>query len=703
MVLERRRPITLPELVRIAGRRFLAALLIALCVPVVAWAAAAGRDDVTLNFVNVEIEAAIKVMSELSGRNFVLDPRVKGTVSIVSSTPVSRASAYQIFLSALRMQGYTVVDTDNTARVMPVADAAFNAPPTVDPARPGAAPGQRVVTQVFQLRHETAAHLVPVLRPLVSPNTPITALNGSNTLIITDYADNLRRIARIIESVDQASEGEPVVVPLRYASAADLAHTLARLAPDAGAAGAPAVPGEPNRRVAIVPELRSNSLILRGENPGRVDRMKKLIQSLDQPISGGEMHVVYLKNADAARVAETLRAMYGGGGASAAGAAAAPVASAAAARPATGSGAGTGNAPVSIQADLSTNAVVIKAPEPIYNQLRAVIEKLDTRRAQIFVEALIVEVSSDNAAEFGIQWQSLSGLDGTSRQAFGGTNFGGAGQNILDLAQNPLSAGSGLNIGILRGTVNIPGVGTITNLNLLARALQRGAKANILSTPNLLTMDNEEAKIVIGQNIPLLTGQYAQSGAAIGAAVTPTPFQTIERRDIGLTLRLRPQVGEGGNIKLRIYQEVSTIQDQTNAAGIITTKRSIDSAVEVEDGLIVALGGLLENRLDNATEQVPGLGSIPVLGRLFRYDTQRQVKTNLMVFLRPVILRDARAADAVSVDRYQYLMNEQQRTQPGPQSVLPQVEAPQLPQLKPRPAPAAAVPGPASPPASTTR
>jgi len=681
MALERRRPTTLPARVRIAGRRFLAALLVSALVSVAAFAAAA-RDDVTLNFVNVEIEAAIKVMSELSGRNFVLDPRVKGTVSIVSTTPVSRASAYQIFLSALRMQGFTVVDTESSARVMPVADAAFNAPPTVDPARPGTASGQRVVTQVFQLKHESAAHLVPVLRPLVSPNTPITALNGSNTLIITDYADNLRRIARIIESVDQATEGEPVIVPLRFASAADLAHTLARLAPEAGAAGAQPVPGEPNRRVAIVPELRSNSLILRGENSGRVDRMKKLIESLDQPITGGEMHVVYLKNADAARVAETLRAMYGSG--SAVGAPAAPAPGATGARAAPASGASTGNAPVSIQADLSTNAIVIKAPEPIYNQLRAVIEKLDTRRAQIFVEALIVEVSSDNAAEFGIQWQSLSGLGGTSRQAFGGTNFGGAGQNILDLAQNPLSAGGGLNIGIVRGTINIPGVGTITNLNLLARALQRGAKANILSTPNLLTMDNEEAKIVIGQNIPLITGQYAQSGAAIGAAVTPTPFQTIERRDIGLTLKLRPQIGEGGNIKLRIYQEVSTVQDQSNAAGIITSKRSIDSVVEVEDGLIVALGGLLENRLDNATEQVPGLGSIPGLGRLFRYDTQRQVKTNLMVFLRPVILRDTRAADAVSVDRYQYLMNEQQRTQPGPENVLPQVEAPQLPQLKPR-------------------
>jgi general secretion pathway protein D len=539
-----------------------------------------------------------------------------------------------------------------------------------------------VVTQVFQLKHESAVHLVPVLRPLVSPNTPVTALNASNSLIITDYADNLRRIARIIAAVDQALDGEPVIVRLQYASAADLAHTLVRLSPEAGAGAAQQLASaEAGKRVTIVPELRTNSLIIRGEDSTRVQRMLKLIDSLDRPVSGGELHVVYLKNAEAAKIAETLRAMFGASG---------PVASLAApptsgARPAGASGdSQSSGAKVTIQADLANNAVVIKAPEPIYNQLRAVIEKLDTRRAQIFVEALIVEVSSDDAAEFGIQWQTLSGLGKSSTQVVGGTNFGVAGQNILGIAQNPLSTGPGLSIGVVRGAINIPGIGTITNLNLLARALQRGAKANILSTPNLLTTDNEESKIVIGQNVPIITGQYAQSGAAIGAGLTPTPFQTIERKDIGITLRLRPQITEGGNIRMRIYQEISTVQDATNAAGIITNKRSIDSVVEIEDGLIVALGGLLEDRFDKSSEQVPGFGSIPVLGHLFRFDSQRQVKTNLMVFLRPVILRDTRAVDAVSVDRYQYLRSEQARTQPEPDSVLPEVRVPRLPELEPR-------------------
>lgn len=673
---------------RRAVRLLLPAAFCLLLVPDAARAAAT-RDDVTLNFVNVEIEAALKVMSELSGRNFIVDPRVKGVVSIVSAAPVSRASAYEVFLSALRMQGFTVVEAEGTARVIPVADAAFNAVPSVDPSRPGAIPGQRVVTQVFQLRHESAAHLVPVLRPLVAPSTPLTALNGSNTLVVTDYADNMRRIARIIESLDQANDAEPTIIPLRYASAADLAHTLLRLAPDTPVAGAPGQTQDA-RRVTVVAELRTNSLIIRGDNTARVERMRKLIQTLDRPVSGGDLNVVYLKNGDAVRIAETLRSMYGAAAGPGAGTPAASPASAAA-KPA-----GLGAAPVSevnIQADATSNAIVIRAPEPVYNQIRAVIEKLDTRRAQIFVEALIVEISSEDAAEFGVQWQSLSGLTESSRQAFGGTNFGGAGQNILDVARNPLSVGAGLSIGVVRGAITIPGVGTVTNLSLLARALQRGTKANILSTPNLLTMDNEESRIVIGQNVPILTGQYAQSGAVVGSSLTPTPFQTIERRDIGLTLRVRPQIGEGGNIKLRIYQEVSTVQDRANPAGIITSKRSIDSTVEVEDGLIVALGGLLEDKFDNGTEQVPGLGSLPVLGNLFKYSSQRQVKTNLMVFLRPVILRDPRAADAVSVDRYQYLMQEQARTQPGPGNVLPDVNVPRLPELPPRTkAPAAPAP-----------
>jgi len=311
-----------------------------------------------------------------------------------------------------------------------------------------------------------------------------------------------------------------------------------------------------------------------------------------------------------------------------------------------------------------------------------VIEKLDVRRAQVFVEALIVEVSADKAAEFGIQWTGINNINASDTQprVFGTSNFGGAGQNILGIAANPTTVGRGLSIGIIKGQVSIGGIGTITNLGLLARALESHAKANILSTPNILTMDNEEARIVIGQNVPFITGQYAQSGAA--AATTPVPFQTIERRDVGLTLRVRPQISEGGAIKLRIFQEVSSVQDSTNTAGIITNKRAIESTIVVDDGLIVAIGGLIEDRVTNSSEQIPLLGDLPLIGGLFRYDSRRQVKTNLMVFLRPVILRDARSYENVTFDRYEYLLREQKKGAPESRFELPDMTPQMMPDLK---------------------
>ena len=638
--------------------------------------AATPQKDVTLNFVNAEIDAVAKIMSEVTGKHFVLDPRIKGTITVISSKPISRGSAYQVFLAALRTQGYSVIESASANRILPEGDAKFNAMPTVGAGRQNPQPGEQLATQVFQLRNESASQVVPAIRPLISPNNVVTAVPGNNTIVVTDYADNLRRIARVIDSIDQASTGDPVSVALEHASAADLAFTLNRLlAENPASAG---VAPDPSQRVTVVPDLRTNSLVLRSDSIARLARIRSLIASLDKPSVGGDLQVIYLKNAEAAKIAETLRAMYGGavGASPVTGAALAPAPAIMASSP-----------QVTIHADISNNALVIKAPPPVYNQLRAIVEKLDTRRAQIFVEALIVEISSDNAAEFGIQWQFLSGLGASESRVAGGTNFGGTGQNILGPAQNPLSVSGGLSIGVVRGTVNIPGLGAITNLGVLARALERGAKANILSTPNLLTMDNEEAKIVIGQNVPFITGQYAQTGAATGVAVTPTPFQTIERRDIGLTLRIRPQISEGGHIKLKIYQEVSTVQDRTNAAGIITNKRSIDSMVEIEDGLIVALGGLLEDKFEVGIEQVPGLGSIPVIGNLFKYQNRRRVKTNLMVFLRPVILRDPRSAENLGADRYQSLINEQQQLPAQVNRLWSDINGPQLPPNLPLTAP----------------
>jgi general secretion pathway protein D len=286
-------------------------------------------------------------------------------------------------------------------------------------------------------------------------------------------------------------------------------------------------------------------------------------------------------------------------------------------------------------------------------------------------------MTSDKAAEFGIQWQSLHDLNTNATQGIGGTNFGvrGTGTNIIDAAANLGSVARGLNVGVVRGQVTIPGLGTVTNLAFLARALAADAKAHILSTPNLLTLDNEEAKIVIGQNVPFITGQYAQTGST----ATATPFQTIERKDVGLTLRIKPQVSEGGAVRLQIYQEVSSVQDQTNPAGVITNKRSVESMVLADDGQIIVIGGLVQDSTSSTNEKVPLLGDLPVLGALFRYETRRQTKTNLMVFLRPLIMRDSTSYRGVTSERYRDMLQEQERAAIPPSTVLPNIEAPRLP------------------------
>jgi general secretion pathway protein D len=336
-----------------------------------------------------------------------------------------------------------------------------------------------------------------------------------------------------------------------------------------------------------------------------------------------------------------------------------------------------------IQADPATNSILINAPDAIYNNLRAALDKLDVRRAQVYVEALIAEITADKAAEFGIQWQSLSGLNKSGTNAFGGTNFGGAGQNVLGIAANPASAGRGLNFGVLSGVVNVPGVGQILNLNLLIRALESDNNANILSTPTLLTLDNEEARIIIGQNVPFITGSYALTGAA----TTPTPFQTIERKDVGLTLRVKPQISEGGTVRLQIYQEVSSVVDTLlpSPAGVTTNKRAVESTVLVDDGQIVVIGGLIQDSVKETVERVPLLGDIPVLGALFTYSTRARTKTNLMVFLRPTVLRDSEHARSLTDGRYDYILGEQNKAKLPARPPLPDIEAPTLPPRVPQP------------------
>jgi general secretion pathway protein D len=685
-------------------RTFVGALAMALLLTTSASRAQEG-DSVTLNFVNADIDAVVKAVGEITGRNFLVDPRVKGSVNIVSARPVPRALVYPTLLSALRMQGFAAVESDGITKIVPEAEAKTQAGPvaraTVN------ATGDRIVTQVIPLRYESAAQLVTVLRPLVTPNNVISAYIPNNAVIVTDYADNVKRIDRIIASLDQPPAGEPTLVPVRNASAIDVAALVNRVLAE-NAPNAPNAQLEAQQRVALVPDPRSNSILVRADNPARAARVRQLIEQLDTPSrTGGNVFIVYLKNAEAAQVAETLRGLYGGERsptaatppaatavptAAAPGAAAmttslgmsaaatSPLATSATASPQTAFAAGG----AMIEADAANNALIIMAPEPVYNNLRAVIERLDTRRAQVFVEALIVEVSSDKAAEFGIQWQVLTGAKpgSTGIQGIGGTNFGtrGNGQNIIDASVNLGSLGNGLNLGVINGTITIPGLGIISNLGLLVRALETDSSANILSTPTLLTLDNEEARIIVGQNVPFITGQYATTGSV----TTPTPFQTIERRDVGVVLRVKPQITEGGTVRLGIYQEVSTVQDNS-AAGPILSKRALESSVVVDDQQIVVLGGLIQDSMNDGTQKLPYAGDVPFVGSLFRYDNRSRQKTNLMIFLKPTIVRGSAGGHEITSERYDYLRGEQSRMGLDPRWFWNDPTVPQLPPLGARP------------------
>ena len=659
----------------------------------------ANPDTVTLNLVNADIEGVVKVVSQITGKNFVLDPRVKGTVNIVSAKPMPRAMVYDVFVSALRLQGFAVIEDRGIVKIVVEADAKLNPGPTFGPAEQGrGGTGDRIQTRLYTLKYESAAQLIPILRPLISPNNSISVNQNSNTLVVTDYANNLQRIEKIINAIDQPNGSDPIMIQLQYASAVDVAVTVSRLFAEAQAQGAAAA--DQNQRVTVSADGRSNSLLVRSDNPARLAQVRKFVALLDSPtnagnnIAGSNIHVVYLKNAQAVKLAETLRAIYQTEpGASAdnrtpaiattALGAAAPGATHASGAPAPLSlgplpTQSLAPSPGIIQADAATNSIIITAPDAVYNNLRAVLDQLDVRRAQVYVEALIAELTADKAAEFGIQWQNLSGLGKNNTQAFGGTNFGNTSQNIGAISRNPAGAGRGLNIGIVNGQITIPGIGQILNLGLLIRALETDASANILSTPTLLTLDNEEAAIVIGQNLPFITGQYALSGTA----TTPTPFQTVERRDVGLTLRIKPQISEGGTVRLQIYQEVSSVQDATNQAGVITNKRAVASTVMVNDGEIVVIGGLMQNTFTEGEEKVPVLGDLPLLGGLFRYKKRTQNKTNLMIFLRPTLVRDSATANAYTGDRYDYIVGQQVNARPAHNAALPDMEPPVLP---PRP------------------
>lgn len=664
----------------------------------IAPAFAQGNGQVSLNFVNADLETVAKAVGQATGRNIVVDPRVKGTVNLVTEKPVTKSQALLQLSSMLRMQGYAMVDGNGFMKVVPEADAKLQG--NVADAGVVARSAGQIVTQVFRLNYESANNLVPVLRPLISPNNSITAYAANNTLVITDYAENLQRIGKIIAAVDAPASGDIEIIPLKNALAVDVAAILSRML-DVGGADA-------STKASVMAEPRSNALLVRASSQARVNQVRNLVNKLDLPSArAGNIWVIPLKNAEATKLAPTLRAIVAADSSltpSATGASpnVANTANTAGTTPPTTANSGTSGATGSfggsantastggiIQADPSTNSLIITANEPTYRNLRDVVERLDQRRAQIYLESIIVEVSSKKAAEFGLQWQKLLG-SGNS-QVYAGTNFSSNGNNITALGPTVTylaggSTGTAPTTAISAG-LNIGLVDKVLGLAALARLMDNQTGVNVLSTPNLLTLDNEEAKISIGQNVPFITGQYAQTGSTS----TVTPFQTIERKDVGLTLRVRPQISEGGLIRLQIYQESSAVADTTNAAGIITSKRSFDSNVLVEDGQTIALGGLMEDSYNDGVQKVPGLGDIPLVGALFRYENKSRDKTNLMVFIRPHIIRSGAQNDAIVSDRYDYMRSAANNSRPnawflqgGDPPTLPPLDEPQKPFMEQR-------------------
>lgn len=614
-------------------------------------------ERITLNLQDADLGAVINTVSELTGKNFIVDPRVKGRVTVVSARPLSADEVYQVFLSMLSVHGFTVVPGKAASKIIPVVNAKQEAIPTVTAKAPGR--GDEYVTRVIQVDNLAVPQLVPILRPLLSQQAHLAAYPPSNVLIASGEAAVVDRIAKLIESIDVAGDADIEVIALSHASAPEVVKILQSLQK--------AVEKEqsPMAQPTIVADERTNSILIGGSQSQRL-RLRGLVVQLDTPLdSGGNTEVIYLRYAGAADLAKVLSGISGS-------------LTGKDGRPAGQASGTTGNAV--IQADESNNALVISAAPDVMRSLKSVIRRLDVRRAQVLVEGVIAEVSSTRSKELGVQWGYYNPK---TNAPVGIINFGSTGMGIANLAVSAASGtvptsvpdGALLGVGEFRENSN----GETTGFGAFVRALAGDGDTNILSTPSLVTLDNEEAEIVVGQNVPFITGSYASTGGG----TTPTnPFQTIQRQDVGLTLRVRPQINEGSAVRLAVEQEVSSLSSgSSGAADIITNKRSLKTSVMVDNGQVVVLGGLIDDDLQESEQRVPILGDIPVLGWLFSHKRTTKVKRNLMVFLRPVILRDEAHNAAVSGEKYNYIRARQQDVRARGVDLMRDDVSPLLPEL----------------------
>lgn len=646
--------------IRTTGRYLAAA---ALCLLLSAAVAQQGATTITPNYREADIRQIVEAVSAVTDRNFILDPRVNAKVTMLSSSPMTPEEFYEAFLSVLEVHGYIAVEAGDVVKILP--DAAARQYPTETAG--GAETIEDMVTRVIEVKNVNAAQLVPILRPLIPQYGHLASPPGSNMLIISDRAANVERIISIIRRIDITSDNDVEVVRLEHASAAEVVRVLTALAQAPRADGMPVT-------ISMVADPRTNSVLIGGEQAERL-RLRALIAHLDTPLQdGGDTQVRYLRYADAEELAAKLQEHFTG------------IQAAAAQNGAAGAGpAGAAADAVSVWADLQTNAIIVNAPPKMMRSLMSIVDKLDIRRPQVLVEAIIVEITADRTSELGVTWA----VDGSSdNNAVGVTNFPDAGPGIVQLGAALASDGT-VDPSNLIGAGATFGIGRIsdsgTSFAAILRALQGDADTNIISTPTIVTTDNEEASLSIGQEVPFLTGSFSSTGTGTGGGVV-NPFQTIQREQIGVELTITPQISEGDSLILEISQEISSLAPSAQGAvDIITNQRTIDTTVIVEDGDILVLGGLIEDTLRESDQRVPILGSIPLLGNLFRSRSTDKVKTNLMVFIHPRILREKADAAYETEAKYNYLRELQRENRPrfGPDvPLLPGAERPMLPPLE---------------------
>lgn len=615
---------------------------------------------ISLNMKGAEITAFIGTVAKQTGKNFIVDPRVKGKVNIISHQPLDERALYQVFLTVLEVHGFTAVPAGgNTFKIVPIADAKHSGAPAVSPEEKRQ--GAEQITRVIEIKHVSATQLVPILRPLVPPQGHLAAYPPSNMLIISDSALNIERLLSIIARIDQKTSDEIEVISLEHASSSEVVRILSSLDK------AQATKKEGGSTITLVADERTNSVILSGDPATRL-RMRAIITHLDTPLdSGGNIHVIYLKYAKAKDLVGVLTgvgktAQQQGGQ------------KVAAAPP-------SNRTDLTIQADESSNALVITAAPDVMRSINSVVKKLDVRRAQVMVEAIIAEILVNRSAELGVQWVVAD--RNKNNVPVGVSNFpGGNAPGIVNLgtaiASETLTGGLGLGSGITFGIGKI-GDGVL-NFAALVNALKGDGTSNILSTPSLVTLDNIEAEINVGQEVPFITGSFTNTGGTGGAA---NPFQTIQRKNVGISLKVKPQINDGDAIRMDIEQKIDSLSASSiGAADLITNTRSIKTSVMVNDGQTLVLGGLIKEDMNQSEQRVPILGDIPIIGALFRKTKSSKDKTNLMVFLRPRILRDTKGNYEVSSEKYNYFRGKQLEMRKKGAALMRDNEIPVLPELK---------------------